>query len=309
MKFPLEIKPDRKFDVVGFGTNAVDYLITVPHFPQFNSKIELDDYTRLAGGEVATTLSGLARLGLKTAYVGSFGDDEAGRFGQESLQEEGVDLTYIKIVRGASTQIAFILIDKTTGERTVIWRRDPALSFKPEEIPEDLAGNSKILHLTPHDIEASIRFATFARENGTLVSIDADRMQDGLEKLLQLVDILVISRELALSLTGKEDETKALELIHETFRPAVSGITLGDTGSVVISDGRIYKTPAMPVPGGCRDTTGAGDAFRTGLLFGILNGEDIERTCRIANAVASLKCRKIGARTALPTLEELSQYI
>ena len=65
MQFPFMVNPEREFDVVGFGTNAVDFLIQVPHYPTFNSKVELTEYTQAAGGEVATTMAGLQRLGVK----------------------------------------------------------------------------------------------------------------------------------------------------------------------------------------------------------------------------------------------------
>lgn len=94
MQFPVTPATGREFDVIGFGTNAVDFLIEVPEYPAFNSKVELIGYTQAAGGEVATTMAGLQRLGAKTSYIGRFGDDEAGKFGIGSLRNEGVDLTW-----------------------------------------------------------------------------------------------------------------------------------------------------------------------------------------------------------------------
>ena len=123
MKFPFFIPTDRDVDVFGFGTNAVDFLIRVPHFPAFTSKVELTDYSQAAGGEIASTMVGLARLGMRTAYIGRFGDDEAGDFGIKTLIDEGIDVRYAERVTGARTQIAFILIDEASGERTVIWKR------------------------------------------------------------------------------------------------------------------------------------------------------------------------------------------
>src|SRR5262245_44744127 len=138
MDFPFEIDRRREFDVVGFGTNAVDYLVRVPAFPEFNSKVEFTDFTRQAGGEVATTLVGLQRLGIRTSYVGRFGDDDAGRFGHASLIEEGVDVSRSEFIVGAQTQHAFILIDEQSGERTIIWKRDKALRFVPDGTPIDV---------------------------------------------------------------------------------------------------------------------------------------------------------------------------
>src|SRR5215216_4244163 len=117
MQFPFTVRQKCEFDVIGFGTNAVDFLISVPEYPVFNSKIELTDYIQAAGGEVASAMVGLQRLGCKTSYIGRFGSDEAGRFGMESLKQEGVDLTRAEIVEGVRTQIAFIVIDERNGER------------------------------------------------------------------------------------------------------------------------------------------------------------------------------------------------
>src|SRR5688500_20293040 len=118
MQFPFTLKQQSAVDVVGFGTNAVDFLIQVPRYPEFNSKIELTDYVQAAGGEIATTMVGLQRLGLRTSYIGRFGSDAEGELGMTSLRDEGVDLTYAEQVEGARTQIAFIIVDERSGERT-----------------------------------------------------------------------------------------------------------------------------------------------------------------------------------------------
>jgi sugar/nucleoside kinase (ribokinase family) len=115
MKFPFQVLPAADFDVLGFGTNAIDHLIRVPKYPAFDSKIELTSYTRDAGGEAATTMVGLQRLGLKTAYAGRFGDDAEGVFGRQSLIHGGVDISYTEQISGAATQIGFIIVDETSG--------------------------------------------------------------------------------------------------------------------------------------------------------------------------------------------------
>jgi sugar/nucleoside kinase (ribokinase family) len=143
MKFPFALPKNKQFDVVGFGTNAVDFLIQVPTFPAYSSKIELSDYTRAAGGEVATTMVGLQRLGLKTAYVGRFGDDREGDFGLQTLRDAAVDISFAEQIAGAKTQIAFIVIDERTGERTVIWQRDKLLAYDETAAPLDAAALGK----------------------------------------------------------------------------------------------------------------------------------------------------------------------
>lgn len=309
MKFPFEISANKQFDAVGFGTNAVDYLLSVPNYPPFNSKIELTDYQQLAGGEIATALVGLQRLGMKTSYVGRFGDDQAGDFGMESLREEGVGVQFTEQIENAKTQIAFIIIDERNGERTVIWHRDKRLAYTKNDAPVKSAALGKILHLTPHDTEACIVLAKHAKKNGTIVSIDIDNNFDGTEELLQSVDILIASQEFGEKLFGITDNFEFLRRLKSKFGCGVAGVTLGEKGSLIYCEDQFIETEGYRVPGVCKDTTGAGDSFRAGFLYGLLSNESVEISAKMANAVAALKCREIGARTALPDKKELEMLL
>ncbi|HYJ91179.1 MAG TPA: carbohydrate kinase family protein [Pyrinomonadaceae bacterium] len=309
MQFPFKICRDREFDVVGFGTNAVDFLIEVPEYPVFNSKIELSDYAQAAGGEAATTMVGLQRLGLKTTYAGCFGDDPAGAFGLKSLTDEGVSVDYSRTVSGARTQIAFIVIDSRSGERTVIWKRDKKLAFTAENAPVEIVSRAAVLHLTPHDTAAALAMAQAAKHAGTIVSIDVDKTFDNIEELLPLVDILIASAEFPPRLLGPDDPRKYLPEMASRYGCQIVGVTLGSAGSLLHANGSFIESKAFKVPGGCRDTTGAGDAFRVGIIYGLLNKNSIEEAAQYANAVACLKCRAIGARSALPSENELKEFL
>ena len=305
MKSNLTLDTSREFGVIGFGTNAVDFLITVPFYPEFDSKVRLNSYERAAGGEVASTLTGLQRLGIKTSYIGRFGSDTEGEYGLATLEEEGVDVSHAEIVDGAKTQIAFILIDAVSGERTVVWDRDQRLSYSAADVPDNFVSKATIFHCTPHDVSACIQLAAEARKHGTMVSMDIDNLFDGIEGLLPNVDILIASKDLPEKLTGIENDENSLQAIRDRYGCGIVGITLGEEGCLLLSDGGFLRVKGYSVPGGCRDTTGAGDAFRAGLLFGLLRNHSLEESAKIANAVASLKCRKLGARTALPTIQEV----
>lgn len=309
MKFPFELRSDAALDCVGFGTNAVDFLIEVPHYPAYDSKVELTNYIRAAGGEVATTVAGLTRLGLTTAYAGRFGDDDAGDIGWASLADEGVDMRFAERVAGARTQIAFIIIDERTGERTVIWQRDARLAYLADEAPIDAAGMARVLHFTPHDTGACMRMARAARAAGTVVSIDIDNVFDGVEDVLSNVDILISSAEFPERFLGISDPRLAITEMQSRFGCRIAGVTLGSSGSLMRSGDVFVETGGFGVPGGCQDTTGAGDAFRVGLLYGLLTGAEVEESARMANAVAALKCRSLGARTALPREGELVEFL
>lgn len=309
MNFPFQLISGTDFDVIGFGTNAVDYLIRVPEYPAFDSKVELINYLEAAGGEAASTMVGLRRLGFRTAYAGRFGDDHAGEIGLRSLIDEGVDVSNAEIVPEARTQVAFILIDARNGERTVIWQRDKRLGYADIDAPVMVAAQGRILHMTPHDTLACIRMARAAREKGVIVSIDVDNVFDHIEELLPLVDICIASAAFPEKLLGVADKQTAMREMASRFGCAVVGITLGAAGSMFLSQGAFIETPGFDVPGECVDTTGAGDAFRAGFLCGVLNGDGVEESSRIANAVAALKCRGLGARAALPDVSDLSLLI
>lgn len=309
MKFPFELPGGREFDAVGFGTNAVDFLIEVPEYPVFNSKIELSDYVQAAGGEVATTMVGLRRLGLKTCYVGRFGTDKEGEFGLRSLLEESVDVSFAEQIAGARTQIAFIVIDERNGERTVIWHRDRLLAYDETNAPLDAAARGKVLHFTPHDARACLLMAQKARAAKTVVSIDADNVFAGINELLPEVDILISSADFPEKLVGIKNIKEALRELQMRFGCKIIGTTLGEKGSLILCENRFIETSGFEVPHGCRDTTGAGDAFRVGLLYGLLTGETIETAALMANATAALKCRALGARTGLPSIHELTAML
>ncbi|MDT5124227.1 MAG: sulfofructose kinase [Acidobacteriota bacterium] len=309
MHFPFSTPREKEFDAVGFGLNAVDHLVVVPAYPAFDTKVHLVEHAQAAGGQTATAMAALARLGMHTAYAGRFGSDVEGRFGLATLKDEGVDLEFAETVEGARNQIAFILIDERNGERTVIWDRDERLAYAPAEAPLEIAARGRVLHLDAHDPPACARLAQAAREAGAIVSADIDNIYEGLPELLPLIDILISSKEFPHRLTGIMDERASLVETKARYGCRIVGMTLGTRGALVYHDGVFLESPAFAVPDGCRDTTGAGDAFHAGFLYGLLRGEEIEESLKLANATACLKCRALGARTSLPTRSELSEFL
>jgi len=310
VQFPFQLSREREFEAVGFGLNAVDHLIVVPAYPAFDTKTRLTTHLQSAGGQAASAMVALKRLGLSTAYAGRFGSDAEGAFGLETLRAEGVDVRFAETVKGARNQIAFIMVDAATGERTILWDRDERLAYAATDAPTGFAARGRVLHLDAHDPPACARLAREARAAGTIVSADLDNIYEGLPELLPLIDVLISSSEFPGRLTGLTDERDALaEVKRRLHERAVVGMTLGVRGAVLYHEGKFMESPAFAVPGGCRDTTGAGDAFRAGFLYGLLQGETIEACLNLACAVAALKCRDLGARAALPTAYELNGFL
>jgi sugar/nucleoside kinase (ribokinase family) len=309
VRFPFELSQDKEFDVVGFGLNAVDHLIVVPAYPAFDTKVRFSEHEQAAGGQTASALASLSRLGKRTAYAGRFGSDAAGRFGLAELVKDGVNTDYAEVIEGARNQVAFIVIDEPSGERTIIWDRDERLAYKEDEAPIEIASRGRVLHLDAHDPPACARLAQAAREAGTIVSADVDNIYEGLPELLPLIDVLISSKEFPHRLTGIADERASLVETKARYGCAIVGMTLGTRGALLYMNGIFLESPAFAVPDGCRDTTGAGDAFHAGFIYGMLGGEEVETSLKLANATASLKCCALGARTSLPTEIELLEFL
>jgi sulfofructose kinase len=309
VQIPLQLPGEREFDVVGFGLNAVDHLIVVPEYPAFDTKTRFTEYQQSAGGQTATAMVALKRLGFKTAYAGRFGSDADGRFGLQSLKYEGVNVDYAETIDGADNQIAFIIIDARSGERTIIWNRDERLSYRPDEPPIKLATRGRVLHIDAHDPPACAVMARAARAAGTVVTADIDNIYEGLPELLPLIDVLITSAEFPHRLTGIADERASLIETQAQYGCSIVGATLGAHGAIVYCEGQFIESLAFTVPGGCRDTTGAGDAFHGGFIYGMLSGEELESCMKLGNAVAALKCRSLGGRAALPTQGELNEFL
>ena len=135
MQFPFKLPSEKGFDAAGFGVNAVDHLIVVPEYPHSETKARLTEYRQGAGGQTASAIVALQRLGMRTTYAGRFGTDAEGRFGLQSLKNEGVDVEFAEVIEGARTQVGYIIIEAKRGERTVIWDRDERLAYAAHAAP------------------------------------------------------------------------------------------------------------------------------------------------------------------------------
>ncbi|HKQ06107.1 MAG TPA: PfkB family carbohydrate kinase [Blastocatellia bacterium] len=306
MEFGITVPAGKPFDAVALGLNAVDHLIVAPRYPEFNTKIRYKSHQLAAGGQCASAMVALARLGLRTRYIGKVGDDDIGRFQINSVVSEGVTAD-MRVVEGAETQTAFIIIDETNGERTILWSRDSSVATLPEEVDGAAVTSGRVLHLDGHDVEAAIVAAAAARAAGVPTVLDIDNIYPGAERLLPLIDFMISSSSFPGRMTGESDLRVALRQLAESNGSLVTGATLGEDGVLVYLRGQFIHAPAFRVE--CRDTTGAGDAFHAGFIYGLLTGLPVEETLRFANAVAGLKCRALGARTGLPTLSETKAFL
>ena len=310
MPIALPTAAGRSFDVVGFGLNMTDLLVVVERFPLPDSKQPVRRQTYSPGGQAASAMVACARLGWRARYVGCFGDDEHGRQGRSSLADEGVDVDTCRVAPDTPNGLSVILVDERTGERTVLWSRDPGLRLGPGDVAPAAVCAGRALLVDCHETAAATAAARHARRAGVRTVVDVEHVRDGIDALLAEIDVIITARDFPAALTGESRPGAALRAIRDAYRPALVCMTLGAEGSLaLVGDGEV-RTPAFRVR--VVDTTGAGDVFRGGFIAGWLRaGGDaqVEDVLRYANAVAALKCRGLGAREASPTPAEVEALL
>jgi sugar/nucleoside kinase (ribokinase family) len=293
-------------DVVGVGLNATDTIIRLPRFPEFNSKVEILSVEVQPGGQVASAMVACQRWGLKTRYVGKVGDDEAGRMHRTTLEREGVE-TELIVAAGAASQMAFILVDEDSGERTILWKRDAAVALAPGDLRPEWITQARALHVDGHDTAAAATAARWARLAGIPVSADLDSVYPGVEALLPSVDYMVSSRQFPERVTGEPDLRNSLPLLQERYRFRLAAATLGSDG-VLAWDGQEFTyCPGFEVS--ALDTTGAGDIFHGAFLYAMFQGWPLGRQLEFSCAAAALNCMAAGARGKIAAIGEIEELM
>lgn len=313
-------------DVVTLGELLIDFVPTVSGV----TLIEAPAFKKAPGGAPANVAAGLAKLGVSCAFLGKVGDDAFGQFLKDTLDEAGVDTSGLVFSQEARTALAFVSL-RADGEREFMFYRNPSadMLYTPQEVAYDLIEGAKIFHfgsislITEPSRSATLAAVEAAHANGLLVSYDPnlrlvlwpdiDAAKEGMLSVWEQAEIIKVSDEELVFLTGLSDIDRAVEqLWHDCLQLMV--VTLGKEGSR-------YYTPELQgeVPGftvESVDTTGAGDGFVAGLLFGLLNhAEDwqeesrLQAICRLANAIGALTTTERGAIPALPMLDKVYQFL
>lgn len=294
--------------VTGIGQCALDHLFIMDSFPVPDTKKEIMDWTIAGGGPVATALVSLTRLGIDCDFYGVIGDDEAGDKIIESLQTEKIHVRGVYRRTKSNSQVAFIAVEKNTGKRTIFWQRPSGSPIKSHELPKDFLDGTDLLLVDGLMKEVSLYAAEKARERSIPVMLDAGRVHEGMVDLAHLCDYVVCSEEFAREFVipaSFEPEDAIARM--KSFRAKAVTITLGDKGSVTECENNIFFTPAFEVD--VMDTTGAGDVFHGGYIYGLLQKWDIKDVVRFASAFAALKCRRLGGRAGIPLFDEVKEFI
>lgn len=295
-------------DVVGLGFATVDVLARVPRLPGPDEVFRVLGISVQGGGPVATALVTVARLGGAVAYLGPIGQDDWGRAILADFAQNAVDTSRVRLIADGSSAASVILVDARTGARSILYDPGslPGFTFGPGEAAAVRA--ARVLHLDGWHLDAAIAAAHAARAAGTVVSFDggAGEAWRGIDDLLPLVDVMVVARQFARNVTGEDDPLLAGPLLRKWGAREVV-ITDGAAGCWYRDAAQSLHQPAFKVD--VVDTTGAGDVFHGGYIYGLLQDWPPQRRLAFASATAALKCTQPGGRLGIPTRDQVLAFL
>jgi sugar/nucleoside kinase (ribokinase family) len=308
----------RRFDLVVVGEINPDVIVGDRHAVPVYGQVEtLVDSIRLTlGSSSAIFACGAARLGLRTAFVGIVGADPFGRFALDALREHGVDTSACRTDPARPTGATVIL--SRGDDRAILTAMGTIDALRAEDVPRDLLAEARHLHVGSTYLQHALRpglpalFAD-ARAAGLTVSFDCNwdpsgAWDGGIDGLLGGADLFLPNGAEIRAITGIDDDrAAAAALIRRYARGLTAGdltvaVKRGPDGGLAVREGVAVEAAALSV--GVLDTTGAGDSFDAGMVYGFLAGWSLEASLELAVACGSLSVRATGGTEGQPTLAE-----
>jgi ribokinase len=309
-----------KIKVIGLGALNIDHIYKVERILEDGETV-VREPAFLPGGSAANTIYGLAKLGVSTGFIGAIGDDTEGRILLRDFQKVGVDTGQIRVKTGASTGSALCLSDKS-GHRSLYILPGANSRLSIADLHSGYINQAGILHISSFADDKQFKILLELIDKlGTSVKVSfspgALYVAKGLQVLKSILArtyILFLNESEMHQLTGEELKAGAATCLKQGCKTVV--VTLGKGASYKTAEATSYirtaeneyvvessQKEAIPTS----DTTGAGDAFATGFLYGLLNNKSLEECGRLGNIVAQFSIARIGARQGLPSLDELVQ--
>lgn len=282
----------------------LDLLFEIDDYPSAGGKRNATALTIQGGGPVPNVLVGLQRLGHSTALITAVADDLAGNIGIDEVRHEGVDTRFIVQKTTGQSLMAGGFVERGSGRRTIVLYRE--IHVRPRDVVTSKLPRPRIVHLDGRDLEACIKLARWGRTVGAIICFDIGSSRNDVSPILPLVDHLIVADAFALPFTGGRTARQALLRLQDRC-PGTVVVTEGTRGSLGCENGQFVRQPAYRVRN--VDTTGAGDAFHTGYIDGLLHGYDLAARMRFGAATAALKCTKPGARAGAPTLRQVKNFL
>lgn len=301
-----------KLDVIGLGMNVLDILIRIEALPTWEkpghpSRIVVD-----GGGLAATAVVAAQRLGLKTGFIGTHGNDQMGWIKNQLLMKYGVDLSHSIEMNIPENQICVVYVRESDGDR--FFSNHPEFwghNIGPEQLDEGYITSADWLHLDGVHFTAAMQAAKWMQAAGKGVMYDGGRIHEkhldyDQRELLPHADVLISGSGFLEAITGEGDlqdaGRKALDM-----GPSIVVQTEGADGSYTFTKEECFHHPAMLV--GAVDTTGAGDIFHGAYLYGLKQDWGIHDITKFATAASALSCYQVGGRNSIPSLNEIKTFL
>ena len=314
-------KEDAQVDVCAIGTLAVDYYGLISTLPGSGGKITATSHEVHPGGVAGNVLTQLARLGVRTGWLGKVGDDQTGTIVLDEFSKEGIDSSHSEIIRGEFSMFTWILVDGN-GERTIVMFPNILNQFTAQDVVSKHADYIRAAKIFQGEVCALklspvVEGLKIAKSAGVTTVLDLDVVPshfieeaqlgtwEELYTALEITDVLVPCKAAAVELLKTEDIDNNIGELMD-YGPGMVAVTLGGRGCIIADRSESIKLPGYPVD--IIDTTGAGDAFHGGLIYGLLHDFDKRTAGKIANACGAYCCQQLGAR-AMGTYQEIEAFM
>jgi len=309
-------------EVIGFGALNIDYLYRVKQIV-LDGEVPIDRVTVTPGGSAANTIYGLAKVGVRTGFVGAIADDAQGKACLSDLQRINVDTTHIRIKKTKKTGIALCITDEL-GRRAIYLLPGANSVLNSQDIDANYLSQAEIVHFSSFvDEKQFIIQAKLLKKLSGSVKISfapgmlyAGRGMQALSPLLQKTDVLFINKDELENLTGENLVAGAKECLKQGCQVVV--VTLGKglsleagrvmTGYICDKDHE-YRVESSAALAGQLDSTGAGDAFAAGFLFGLIKQRKLDECGQLGDTMARFVMKEAGARQGLPSLHTLKKTL
>lgn len=329
VEVPMELSSIR---VLGLGMAGIDILAGVDAFPKPDEKVRTTSVSVLGGGNTANTLTAVRRLGVSCSLVSKVGNDMYGCAALKELQEDGIETSYVVAKDDVNTSFTYVIVDSKSATRTCIATVSNE-DLLVTEVAEEMLQGVTILVLDGRHTLAALQLAKLAKQRGIPILLDVERDRPYIRDLLPYADYIVTNSVYPFVFSpNASGKTDAMQRLLEACDAKFVVTTLGSSGSILVQrEGRrekgrgvnmlvqskivsshkgsqsyeVIECPAWPAEK-IVDTTGAGDAFIGGIIYGLVTKMDFERMLCLASRVAAAKLGGIGARSALPRREDIS---
>jgi sulfofructose kinase len=291
--------------IISLGCAFWDTIFKVDEIPRHGTKLLAEQAVQAASGMATAAAATIARLGGTVELWTRIGDDATGDAFLQNLSLERVDTSHVRRVAGGRTWFSTILVDRN-GERLVVPFADPTLDGDPAWLPLDRVAGAGAVLVDVRWVAGTRAVLAQARQDGVPTVLDADiAPPDLLRELIPLADHVLFSEPALQSLVPKASTREALMVIARDLDAAVIGVTCGPDGALIRrrGDPTILAVPSIPIME--QDTLNAGDVWHGTYVHGLVEGWPLERTVRLANVAAAIKCERFGGRLGSPGLDEV----